>query len=55
MADEHGQAPVGHVDDVNMDKELIQNPHEVAMEGEEEAMGELEKIFHLGLRNMQRR
>ena len=46
MADQHGQVPVGHVDDVNMDTELTQDPHEVTMEDEEEAMGELENNPH---------
>ena len=46
MADQHGQVPVGHVDDVNMDTELTQDPHEVTMEGEEEAMGEMENNPH---------
>ena len=46
MADQHGQVPVGHVDDVNMDTELTQDPDEVTMEGEEEAMGEMENNPH---------
>ena len=46
MADQHGQVPVGHVDDVNMDTELTQDPHEVTMEGEKEAMGEMENNPH---------
>ena len=46
MADQHRQVPVGHVDDVNMDTELTQDPHEVTMEGEEEAMGEMENNPH---------
>ena len=46
MADQHGQVPVGHVDDVDMDTEWTQDPHEVTMEGEEEAMGEMENNPH---------
>ena len=46
MADQHGQVPVGHVDDVNMDTEWTQDPHEVTMECEEEAMGEMENNAH---------
>ena len=46
MADQHGQVPVGHVDDVNTDTELTQDPHEVTTEGEEEAMGEMENNLH---------
>ena len=41
MVDQQGQVSLGHVDDVNMDTELIQDPHEVPMEGEEEGMGEM--------------
>ena len=46
MADQHRQVPVGYVDNVNMDKESIQDPHELTMEGEGEANGEMENNFH---------
>ena len=46
MADQHGQVLVSHVDDVNMDTELTQDPHEVTMEGEVEATGEMENNPH---------
>ena len=46
MADQHRQVLVGHVGDVNMDTELSQDPPEVTMEGEEEAMGEMENNRH---------